>query len=91
MSFLADRSLTEVLASLATNIVILVLPWLLLLGLLIYWLIGNGRLLKFLRLWFFEKKKRASLKMEGDDFEWSLWALGTFVLIGWIYDAITSK
>jgi hypothetical protein len=91
MSFLAVRSLFEVLVSLGTNIVILVLPWILLLGLLFHWLTGSSRLLKFLHLWFFQKKKRASLKLEGEGSEWSLWALGTVLVIMWIYGAITSK
>ena len=91
MSVLAVRSLTEVLVSLGTNIVIVVLTWVLFLGLLFGWITGTGRLLKFLQIWYFQKKKRASLKMEGKDTEWWVWALGTVLIIMWIYDAITSK
>ena len=45
----------------------------------------------WIMLWFFQKKKRASLKMEGDETEWLLWALGTGLIIMWIYGEITSK
>ena len=91
MSVLAVRSLFEVLVSLGTNIFIVVLTWVLILGVLAHWIRGTGRLLKFLQLWFFQKKKRASLKMEGDDTEWWVWALGTGLIIMWIYGEITSK
>ena len=93
MSVLAVRSLTEVLVSLGTNIVIVVLTWVLFLGLLFGWITGTGRLLKFLQIWFFQKKKRASLKMEGKDpgVTWLVWVVVTGYLIMWIYGAITSK
>ena len=91
MSFLAARSLPEVLVSLGTNIFVLVLTWVLLFGLLVHWIIGTGRLLKFLQLWFFQKKKRSSLKMEGNYTEWLIWALGTCMVVIWIYGAIKSK
>ena len=93
MSVLAVRSLTEVLVSLGTNIFIVVLAWGFLFFLLVEWLKGSFRLLNFLQIWFFQKKKRASLKMEGKDPEltWLVWVAVTVYLIMWIYGAITSK
>ena len=80
MSVLAVRSLTEVLVSLGTNIFFTVLIWVFLLGLLLLWLQGSFRLLEFLHLWFFQKKNRASLKLEGNQADWMIWASGTFAI-----------
>ena len=93
MSVLAVRSLFEVLVSLGTNIFIVVLAWGLLIFLLVEWLKGSFRLLNFLQIWFFQKKKRASLKMEGEDhgLTWLVWVAVTGYLIMWIYGEITSK
>ena len=93
MSVLAVRSLFEVLVSLGTNIFIVVLAWGFLIFLLVEWLKGSFRLLNFLQIWFFQKKKRASLKMEGEDhgLTWLVWVAVTGYLIMWIYGAITSK
>lgn len=93
MSVLAVRSLFEVLVSLGTNIFIVVLAWGLLIFLLVEWLKGSFRLLNFLQIWFFQKKKRASLKMEGKDhgLTWLVWVAVTGYLIMWIYGEITSK
>lgn len=57
MSFLADRSLFEVLVSLGTNIFIVVLTWGFLFFVLVEWLKGSFRLLNFLQIWFFQKKR----------------------------------
>ena len=93
MSVLAVRSLFEVLVSLGTNIFIVVLAWGFLIFLLVEWLKGSFRLLNFLQIWFFQKKKRASLKMEGKDhgLTWLVWVAVTGYLIMWIYGEITSK
>ena len=81
MSFLAARSLTEVLVSLTTNIFLTVLIWGAILGFLLIWLKCSFRLLNFLWLRFFQKSKRVSLKLEGDDFDWVLWSVGTFIIL----------
>lgn len=57
MSFLAARSLFEVLVSLGTNIFIVVLTLGFLFFVLVEWLKGSFRLLNFLQIWFFQKKE----------------------------------
>lgn len=57
MSFLAARSLFEVLVSLGTNIFIVVLTLGFLFFVLVEWLKGSFRLLNFLQIWFFQKKR----------------------------------
>jgi hypothetical protein len=80
MSVLAARSLTEVLVSLGTNVFFTVLIWGFLLGLLLSWLQGSFRLLNFLQLWFFQKKKRARLKLEGSETDWIIWSGVSFLI-----------
>jgi hypothetical protein len=80
MSILAARSLPEVLVSLGTHTFLAVLIWGFIIGVLLIWLQGSFRLLNFLQLWFFQNKKKASLKLEGSETDWMIWSGGSFLI-----------
>ena len=78
------RSLTEVLVSLVTNVLLLIL-WV---ALAIFLLGGFLFQIKFLLSWLFSKGSKKKIKLEGgQSFPWSLWwACVVGSLIIWFFN-----